>query len=40
MGGWGATATNGATTWTCAVYIGTGGPIAPATSPGVIACSP
>jgi len=38
--GWGATTTSGATTWTCAVYIGTGGPLGPATADGVIACSP
>jgi len=38
--GWGAVATNGATSWSCAVYVGTGGPIAPATVEGVIACSP
>ncbi len=39
--GWGATATSpGRTAWTCAVYIGTGGPVAPATKEGVIACSP
>jgi len=38
--GWGAVATSPNTTWTCAVYIGTGGPLAPATQNGVIACSP
>lgn len=38
--GWGAVATSAVTTWTCAVYVGTGGPIAPATAEGVIACSP
>jgi len=38
--GWGATATSGAITWTCAVYTGTGGPLGPATAEGVIACSP
>ena len=38
--GWGAVVTNSITTWTCAVYIGTGGPLAPATSEGVITCSP
>jgi type IV pilus assembly protein PilA len=38
--GWGAVATSGTITWTCAVYVGTGGPIAPAASEGVIACSP
>jgi prepilin-type N-terminal cleavage/methylation domain-containing protein len=40
VAGWGATATAAATTWKCAVYIGTGGPVAPATVEGVIACSP
>ena len=38
--GWGATVTNSITSWTCAVYIGTGGPLPPATADGVIACSP
>jgi prepilin-type N-terminal cleavage/methylation domain-containing protein len=38
--GWGATATATGSTWTCAVYVGTGGPVAPATQEGVIACSP
>jgi type IV pilus assembly protein PilA len=38
--GWGAVATATGTAWTCAVYIGTGGPVAPATAEGVIACSP
>ena len=38
--GWGATATRLGTTRTCAVYVGTGGPIAPATDDGVPACTP
>jgi len=38
--GWGATATASGTAWTCAVYIGTSAPVAPATLEGVIACSP
>jgi prepilin-type N-terminal cleavage/methylation domain-containing protein len=38
--GWGASATATGTTWTCAVFIGTGGPVAPAVKEGLIACSP
>jgi len=38
--GWGATATASGTAWTCAVYVGTGGPLAPATQEGLVACSP
>jgi prepilin-type N-terminal cleavage/methylation domain-containing protein len=38
--GWGATATRLGTARTCAVYVGTGGPIAPATDEGVPACTP
>ncbi len=38
--GWGAVATAVGTSWTCAVYIGSGGPIAPATAEGLIACTP
>ena len=38
--GWGATATSAAITWTCAVYFGTGGPLGPATSQGVVTCGP
>lgn len=38
--GWAATATAGGTAWTCAVFIGNGGPIPPATAEGVIACAP
>ena len=37
--GWGAVATYpGATARTCALYYGTGGPIAPATTEGQVAC--
>jgi prepilin-type N-terminal cleavage/methylation domain-containing protein len=38
--GWGATATHAGTLRTCAVYVGTGGPIAPATQEGQPACTP
>lgn len=38
--GWNATAASGATTWTCAVFIGTAAPVAPAVAQGVIACAP
>ena len=38
--GWGAEATSGSTTWTCAVFIGTGGPLGPATKDGLVACAP
>jgi prepilin-type N-terminal cleavage/methylation domain-containing protein len=38
--GWGATATAVGSTWTCAVYFGTGGPLGPATAEGVVTCSP
>jgi prepilin-type N-terminal cleavage/methylation domain-containing protein len=39
--GWGAVASAAPkTTWTCGVYIGTGGPVGPATTEGVIQCSP
>jgi type IV pilus assembly protein PilA len=37
--GWGAAATHVATTRTCALYFGDGGPIAPATVDGVVACT-
>ncbi len=36
--GWAATASSGATTVTCSLYHGTGGPIGPATEEGRIAC--
>jgi type IV pilus assembly protein PilA len=39
-GGWGATATRVGTTRMCAVYVGTGGPIAPAVAEGVPTCTP
>ena len=38
--GWGALATNTRTSWRCAVYIGTGGPLAPAVVEGIVTCSP
>jgi prepilin-type N-terminal cleavage/methylation domain-containing protein len=38
--GWGATATHAGSTRTCAVYVGTGGPIGPATLEGAPACTP
>ena len=38
--GWGATATHSGSTRTCAVYVGTGGPIAPAVQEGVPTCTP
>ncbi len=37
--GWGATATHPGSTRTCALYYGTGGPIAPATTEGQVACN-
>jgi prepilin-type N-terminal cleavage/methylation domain-containing protein len=38
--GWGATASHGSTTRTCAIFIGSGGPVGPATVEGQIACTP
>jgi len=39
--GWGAVASAAPkTTWTCGVFIGTGGPAGPATVEGIITCSP
>jgi prepilin-type N-terminal cleavage/methylation domain-containing protein len=38
--GWGATATHAGSTRMCAVYVGTGGPIAPATAEGIPTCTP
>jgi prepilin-type N-terminal cleavage/methylation domain-containing protein len=38
--GWAATATNPATTRTCAIFIGTAPPPAPATIAGIAACTP
>ena len=38
--GWGATATHSGTSRTCAIYVGTGGPLAPATAEGEPACTP
>lgn len=37
--GWGATATNPATTKTCALFVGNGAAVAPATTSGVLACN-
>jgi Tfp pilus assembly protein PilE len=38
--GWGATATHPGTPRACAIFIGTGGPVAPATIEGQVACDP
>ena len=38
--GWGATATHTHSTRTCAVFVGAGGPLAPATNDGEVACTP
>jgi prepilin-type N-terminal cleavage/methylation domain-containing protein len=38
--GWGATATHTSSTRTCAVFVGTAAPPAPATVEGQIACTP
>jgi prepilin-type N-terminal cleavage/methylation domain-containing protein len=38
--GWGATATHSGSTRTCAVFVGSGGPVAPATLEGQPACTP
>ena len=38
--GWGATATHKGTTRTCAIFVGTGGPVAPAATEGMPACTP
>ncbi len=38
--GWGATASAIGTTWTCGVFVGTGGPAGPAVTEGVTACIP
>jgi prepilin-type N-terminal cleavage/methylation domain-containing protein len=38
--GWGATATHAGTTRTCAIFVGTGGPVAPATTEGMPTCTP
>ena len=37
--GWGATAVHSGTSRTCAIYFGTGGPLAPATVEGAVACT-
>ncbi len=38
--GWGATATHAGSSRMCAVYVGTGGPVAPATADGTPTCTP
>jgi type IV pilus assembly protein PilA len=38
--GWGATATHSGTGRTCAIFVGSGGPVAPATVEGSPACTP
>jgi hypothetical protein len=38
--GWGATATHAGSTRSCAIYVGTTAPPAPATVEGQIACTP
>jgi type IV pilus assembly protein PilA len=38
--GWAAVATSTATSRTCAIFIGTAAALAPATTPGVAACTP
>jgi type IV pilus assembly protein PilA len=37
--GWAATASHPGTSRTCAIYVGTGGPIGPATTDGMVACT-
>jgi type IV pilus assembly protein PilA len=37
--GWAATATHSATARTCAIFVGTGGPVGPATVDGLLACT-
>jgi hypothetical protein len=37
--GWAATATHASTTRTCAIFVGTGGPVGPATIDGLLACT-
>ncbi|HEY7634184.1 MAG TPA: prepilin-type N-terminal cleavage/methylation domain-containing protein [Gemmatimonadales bacterium] len=38
--GWGATATHSGTSKTCAIWVGTGGPVAPAVNEGEPTCTP
>jgi type IV pilus assembly protein PilA len=38
--GWGATATHSGTARTCAIFVGTGGPVGPATVEGEPTCTP
>ena len=37
--GWAATATHASTTRVCAIFVGTGGPVGPATVDGLLACT-
>jgi prepilin-type N-terminal cleavage/methylation domain-containing protein len=37
--GWAATASHPGTSRTCAIYVGTGGPVGPATTDGMVACT-
>jgi type IV pilus assembly protein PilA len=39
-GGWAARATHPNTSRTCAIFYGTGGPVAPAVADGQVACTP
>ena len=39
VAGWAATSTHVQSTQTCAIYVGSGGPLAPATSEGAPSCS-
>jgi len=38
--GWAATATHTQSTRTCVIFVGSGGPLAPATRDGEVACTP
>jgi prepilin-type N-terminal cleavage/methylation domain-containing protein len=40
VAGWGAQANHTHSTRTCAVFVGSGGPLAPATNDGEVACTP
>jgi type II secretion system protein G len=37
--GWAATASHPGTSRTCAIYVGSGGPVGPATTDGMVACT-
>ncbi len=39
VAGWAATTTHAQTAQTCAIYVGSGGPVAPATTEGMATCS-